>query len=221
MIIEWLQTNIVIVGAAAGGVLLVLLVAVIALAASKKPKKPAKTIGKPTKTIGDVAKRATPMAGATSPQPAPKSLPVSLVYQAGLATNFDWKSLSGDPIAVSGSGLLVLPGANAVSTLSAPAREGDDFICDYEARLVTPATNGGPVNFYVGAVLKDAAGRLVGYWVEQPAFAAGETTRKGTTYATAPKGSATVHIGVHGSWLPDSSNGNGEVEFTSLRVRSK
>lgn len=214
MSIEWLQTNVVIVSAAVGGVLLVLLVAIIALAASKKSKKPAKT-------ISDVAERAAPVAGFKSPQPAPKSLPVSLVYQAGSATNTDWKTLGGDAITASASGLVVLPGANAVSTLSAPAREGDNFICDYEVRLVTPANNGGPVNFYVGAVLQDATGRLIGYWVEQPAFAAGETTRKGTTYATAPKGSATVHIGVHGSWLADASNGNGEVEFTSLRVRSK
>lgn len=142
------------------------------------------------------------------------------------STPNDWRTIAGSPAAdpsapleFSPTGLRIGPSFGVVSAVSRPAGAGDKFVCEFEARLATPPTNGKPVNFFVGPVTRDAAGNLVGYWIEQPAFAPGESTRKGAVEMTAPAASATVHVGIHGSWAAEGA-GDGEVQFTRLQVRS-
>lgn len=236
MDLAWVQTNW-IIAASAGGALLLLIVLLVTVF-GRKPKMPAATAAAKT---GQPPSRATsqsvspaeatapvpaPLAKASPIQPqqaAPKSAPIDLVLDLLRSSPADWKTASGEPsVAVpSTTGLRVRPSAGAVSVASCPAKPGDVYVCEFQVRLVEPAKNGRPVNFFVGPVTRDSSGVLANYWSEQPAFGAGETERSGLVEVTAPDGAKTVHLGAHGSWKSDGSEGDGVVEFVKLRVCSK
>lgn len=240
MDLEWLQANWAIVAAAGGGALLVLVLLIVAIAGSGKRAKSAgnKTnaavrpaskpaTGSAQKTAA--AGKSPSAASAAPPAPAPfadKQLEpsgprVSLVLDLGASKPEDWKTPGGEAASAvpSPSGLLLAASTAAVSVISAPAQPGDQFACDYEVRLVEASPNGAPVNFHVGPVMRDAAGTLISYWLEQPPLTADQPVRRGSITVTAPEGTATVHLGVHGSWRSDGQHGNAPVEFTHLSLR--
>jgi hypothetical protein len=242
MDLEWLQTNWVIAAAASGGALLVLILLIVALAGFGKRAKPAGK--KANAAVRPASKPATGSAQKTaaagmSPSAAsaapPASAPfadkrqepsgprVSLVLDLGASKPEDWKTPSGEAATAvpSPSGLRVAAATGAVSATSAPAQPGDLFACDYEVRLVEASPNGAPVNFHVGPVMRDAAGTLISYWLEQPPLTPDQPVRRGSIEVRAPEGTATVHLGVHGSWRADGQHGTAPVEFTHLALRQK
>jgi hypothetical protein len=242
MDLEWLQTNWAIVAAAGGGALLVFVLLIVAIAGSGKSTKSAgkktnvavRPASKPAAGAGlkNAASGKSPSAtSAAPPAPAPyadkqeeRSGPrVSLVLDLCASKPEDWKTPSGEAASAvpSSSGLLLAASTAAVSVSSAPAQAGDRFACDYEVRLVEGSPNGAPVNFHVGPVMRDAAGTLISYWLEQPPLTADQPVRRGSIEVTAPEGTATVHLGVHGSWRADGQHGTAPVEFTHLALRQK
>jgi hypothetical protein len=188
---------------------LLLVVAVVALALfRRKPEQMA------DRSMDDVTFWNTPD---HAPEPGGQTEPV-LLFAADIAAE-SWRVAEGGPanVDVSGGVLRIGHGEGALSARSAPAEAGRVYVCEFATSPML-AEDDGPVNFHVGPVMTDANGRLIRYWIEQPPFQPGEGVRRGHVEIEAPPEAASVHVGVHGSWLADGRHGHGGVAFSSLRL---
>ena len=233
MELVWVQANWIVLAAAGGGFLLLVLV-ILASLHGGKDRAGRKSAGSRRATPSSEVS-AGPRSAVTGarPLPRPVAAPPSAASTESAAPELasdwsrltwdDWKKPSGEPanVEVSPAGLRIGPGEGAVSVGCMPVTPGAAFVCEFDVQLASPASNGQPVNFYVGPITRDAAGNVVGWWVEQAVFGAGETTRAGVVEATASPGAVTAHVGIHGSAKPDGAPlGDGVLLVTALRLRA-
>jgi hypothetical protein len=117
-------------------------------------------------------------------------------------------------------GALDLPPAEHALSEPSSAKPGEVWECEYRASPVGVPSNGGNTNFHVGPVVRDAAGNLLSWWKEQPAFESGESSRTGKVVVTVPQQGVTVQIGILGSFFePPKIAGNVLVRFSDLCLR--
>lgn len=101
----------------------------------------------------------------------------------------------------SGSELVLTPLHSWITRAGkTPARENDLFELSATVRLSKKQTNRTVNGFFAGPIFYDAAGEIVKWWHPQKPFTSGEKTRKMVIRSTAPEGTASVGIGLCGSW---------------------
>jgi hypothetical protein len=191
--------------AAAGSA--VLLIVVIILAWPRKKKSLQRT--RPTKTTA--VQPPHPSAGALL------KIDFSETAAVGLRT---LNSTAGSGHGRYIDGLLVLMGGENTRTREeAPIEGGQAVRFSYRARVIKDGVNGSPQNYFVGPLMLDNAGNIIGWWSERPPAAAADGYLDGVLDFVAPAGSKSMALGVASSFHADQPPSDAMIEFISAWVK--
>lgn len=198
--------------AGGGGLLLVLLILVIALRSKKDAEKP--TIVRPTKAAEPSRSKSSAAAPAQ-----PRAL-LTIDFSAG-SKEAGLRDINDEARPVPGAfaaDSVTLGAAQGLRTIqTAPVTVGATYLCDYVVRLARSGTNGAPVNFFVGPLMLNGAGEIIGWWVEgKPPVNASDSAGKVETVA--PEGAVSMALGLSGPFASDGHHSDAAISFLRASV---
>lgn len=219
--------------ALAGGAVAVVVIVLLLVIFLPRGRKQAKT------TVGDEASPAPsaealfPVAPAASvqqsaPRPARPRPPITpaMASTATIRSDFsrgkkDWMRRSGKPAVgvIDQDAYHLRADEGVVSRESLSATAGAIYELSFTVLAASDATNGGAPNFFAGPVFLDGDGRVMRSWKEQPEIRVSDGPRTAAVKSRAPEGAATVHMGIHGSFVKGGVSGDGAVAFSRLELR--
>jgi hypothetical protein len=183
-------------------------------AKSAKPDKKKKAKGA-TEPLAAEPKAAAPLedVAATANPPAHFSSPLVVVTEVA---QLEW--VPGRPATgVFEGGWLQLGSTDGGRTVASfPAREGDVFEGTAITVLVDPGANGLPSRFMFGPMFLDADEKVLTWW--KPFPKPSNEPAEITVTEQAPAGTASVRLGVRGTWDSKGETGDYVVGFAHARL---
>lgn len=102
------------------------------------------------------------------------------------------------------------------SVQSFPAVEGELFTAQATLALLDPGRNNIDSRFFFGPIFFDADGKVLMWW--KPFNKPGADPADVAVEARAPEGTASVKLGIHGSWDASGNAGDYVVGFANARL---